>query len=82
MTPRSPCVASAGCRKNAAVPVLVSVAAILRLAHAGQDDAALAAPQRVDGRVEARVEPVDERHDGGRFGFQDLPGQGPISHAA
>src|SRR5438067_1228950 len=30
MTPRSPCVASAGCRKNAGVPVLVSVAAILR----------------------------------------------------
>src|SRR2546427_4165428 len=28
MTPRSPCIASAGCRKNAAVPVLVSVAAI------------------------------------------------------
>ena len=30
MTPRSPCVASAGCRKNADVPVLASVAAILR----------------------------------------------------
>src|SRR5438477_3895470 len=30
MTPRSPCRASAGCRKIAAVPVLVSVAAILR----------------------------------------------------
>src|SRR5580765_937271 len=28
MTPRSPCVASAGCRKNAGVPVLDSVAAI------------------------------------------------------
>ena len=30
MTPRSPWIASAGCRKNAGVPVLVSVAAILR----------------------------------------------------
>ena len=30
MTPRSPCTASAGCRKNAGVPVLASVAAILR----------------------------------------------------
>ena len=30
MTPRSPCVASAGCRKNADVPVLASVAAIFR----------------------------------------------------
>ncbi len=30
ITPRSPCSASAGCRKNAGVPVLDSVAAILR----------------------------------------------------
>src|SRR5688572_30739494 len=30
MTPRSPCTASAGCRKKAGVPVLASVAAILR----------------------------------------------------
>src|SRR6185436_15664929 len=30
ITPRSPCTASAGCRKKAGVPVLASVAAILR----------------------------------------------------
>ena len=55
--PRSPWIASAGWRKNADVPVLESVAAILRqmmpgLAHAGDDHAAAAVEQQLHRALE------------------------------
>ena len=77
MTPRSPCTASAGCRKNAGVPVLASVAAILR-----QMMPDLPMPVTITrpwqsrtsthGAGEALVEAIDQRQDRGRFGLEDL----------
>ena len=74
--PMSPWLASAGCRKNAGVPVLASVAAILLptwpgLAHAGDDHLAGAGEHQRAGPVERGVEPVLERGDGGGLGGED-----------
>src|SRR5262249_41479628 len=53
-----------------------------RLAHAGEDDAAAALPQQLDGAVELPVETVDEREDRGGFRFEDLARErAAVSHA-
>ena len=76
-TPRSPWMASAGCRKKAGVPVLDERRRDLprddaRLAHAGDDHAAAAVAQQLDGADEALVEALDEREDGVGLGPQHL----------
>ena len=70
--------ASAGCRKNAGVPVLVERRGDLpaddaRLAHAGEDDAAAAVVQQLDGAIEPVVEARHQRENRRRFGFEHLP---------
>ena len=57
--------------------MLDSVAAIFRqmmpgLAHAGDDDAAVAFVQQLDGLVEVVVDAIDEAEDRRRFGAQHL----------
>ena len=86
MTPRSPCTASAGCRKNAGVPVLESVAAILRqmmpdLPMPVTMTRPLQRADQLHGCGEAVVEPVDQREHRGRFGLQDLAGERQVRHA-
>ena len=79
--------ASAGCRKKAGVPVLESVAAILR-----QMMPLLPMPVRITRPRQSRtsctalreraVEPVDQGEDGGGFGLEDLARQREVSHGA
>ena len=51
-----------------------------RLAHAGQDDAAAAFAQELDGALESLVEAVDQREDRRRFGFEDFAGEREVTH--
>ena len=46
-----------------------------RLAHAGDDDAAAAVEQQPHRALEAVVEAIDQRENGGRLGLQDLARQ-------
>ena len=69
--------ASAGCRKNAGVPVLESVAAILRQMMPDLPmPVTMTRPRQFEqdphGLFESLVEPIDERQDRGRLGLQDL----------
>ncbi len=45
------------------------------LAHAREDDAALAVAQEMDGLDESLIEPIDEREDRRGLGVQDFAGQ-------
>ena len=70
--PRSPWLASAGCRKNAGVPVLASVAAILPptwpdLPMPETTTRPGAGEQHAAGLLELAAQPVDERGDGARL---------------
>ena len=85
MTPRSPWIASAGCRKNAGVPVLVSVAAIFR-----QMMPDLPMPVRITRPRQSRSSSTarsnrsssrgDQREDRRRFGLEHLAREREISH--
>ena len=70
--PRSPWLASAGCTKNAGVPVLARVEAILRadvarLAHAGDDYAPAAGEHYAARLLELAAQAVDEGGDSACF---------------
>jgi len=72
--------ASAGWRKNAGVPVLESVAAILRqtdtrLAHAGDDHTTTALVEQVDGQGEVLADAFDELENRVRLGLEYLARQ-------
>ena len=49
-----------------------------RLAHAGDDDAAPAVEEQLDGALEVAVDAIDEAEDRGRFGAEDLSARGPV----
>ena len=76
--PRSPCAASAGCTKNAGVPVDASVAASLRatwpgLADARDDDASAAvAASASTAATNGRAEPRATRGDRARLGGEHV----------
>ena len=72
--------ASAGCRKNAGVPVLVSVAAIFRqmmpdLPMPVRMTRPRHCAEQLDGAVESLVEAIDEREDRGGLGLEHLAGE-------
>ena len=82
-TPRSPWTASAGCRKNAGVPVLARVAAILRLMIPDLPmPVTMTRPAQASSRRTAAskpvVEPVRERPQRLRLDLDDLPRQRPV----
>ena len=75
--------ASAGWRKNAGVPVLDSVAAILRqmmpdLPMPVTMTRPAALEQQAHGLLEPFVQAFDQRQDGVGFGLQDFPGEREI----
>ncbi len=51
-----------------------------RLAHAGEDHAAAALAEEIDGAIEALVHAFDEREDGRGLGLEYFPGERAISH--